>query len=170
MPCGLPNFMPGSNHFNLLFSGNQNKKMKEVTLKRFSNDTKQTLGVLTLVKDDGQLFVCKTLELPWKNNASNVSCIPVGSYTCKYTRSNRMSAQAGHDVFTYEVLNVPSRAGVRIHSANFFSQLLGCVALGDAHKDINNDQELDVIHSGNTIAAFENVLQKKDFRLIISDC
>jgi hypothetical protein len=142
--------------------------MKEVTLKRFSDDTKQTLGVLSFVKDDGQLFVCKTLELPWKNNQNSVSCIPVGGYVCKYTRSNRMSAQKGHDVFTYEVLNVPNRAGIRIHSANFFSQLLGCVALGDAHKDINNDKEPDVIHSGATIANFENQLGKQDFKLIVT--
>jgi hypothetical protein len=141
--------------------------MKEVTLKRFSDDTKQTLGVLSFIKDDGQLFVCKTLELPWKNNQSNVSCIPAGSYTCKYTRSNRMS-KPGHDVFTYEVLSVPDRAGIRIHSANFFSQLLGCIALGDAHQDINNDNEQDVIHSGVTIASFENILQKQDFKLVVS--
>ena len=142
--------------------------MKEVTLKRFSDDTKQSLGILSFIKDDGQLFVCKTLELPWKNNQSNVSCIPAGSYSCKYTRSNRMSTEKRHDVFTYEVLSVPERGGIRIHSANFFSQLLGCIALGDAHQDINSDNEMDVVHSGATITSFENLLEKQDFKLIVS--
>jgi hypothetical protein len=142
--------------------------MKEILLKRFSDDTKQTLGVLSFIKNDGQLFVCKTLELPWKNNQSNVSCIPAGSYTCKYTKSNRMSMEKGRDIFTYEVLNVPGRGGIRIHSANYFFQLLGCIALGDAHQDINSDNEQDVVHSGATIAAFENQLQKQDFKLTIS--
>ena len=142
--------------------------MKDVNLNRFSGNTKQTLGTLSFIKDDGQLFVCKTLELAWKNNQSNISCIPPGSYTCKYTRSNRLSNLKGRDFFTYEVLNVPGRAGIRIHSANHFFQLLGCIALGDAHKDINADSELDVIHSGATITAMEEQLQRKDFRLIIS--
>lgn len=143
--------------------------MKEAFLKRFSDDSKQTLGILSFVKNDGQLFVCKTLELPWKDNQSNISCIPAGSYTCKYTRSNRMSEHKGRDVFTYGVLNVPNRAGIRIHSANFFSELLGCIALGDAHKDINADNEQDVVHSGATIAAFEEQMQKQDFKLVISN-
>jgi hypothetical protein len=142
--------------------------MKQVLLNRFLDDTKQTLGSLSFVKSDGQLFVCKTLELPWKDNQSNISCIPKGSYLCKYTRSNRMTKEKEKDVFTYEVLNVPRRGGIRIHSANFFFQLLGCIALGDAQKDINADNEQDAIHSGATIAAFETQLEKQDFMLTIS--
>jgi hypothetical protein len=142
--------------------------MIEVILKRNSDDTRQTLGSLSFTKNDGQPFNCKTLELPWKDNQSNISCIPAGSYICKYTKSNRMTKHAGHDVFTYEVLNVPSREGIRIHSANFFSQLLGCIALGDSHQDINKDEELDVVHSTATIAAFVEQLQRQDFRLIVS--
>ena len=90
--------------------------MKQVSITRITDDGKQTLGTLTVIKDDGQLFVCKTLELPWKENKNNVSCIPKGTYLCKYTRSNRISAEKKKDVFTYEVLNVPNRAGIRIHS------------------------------------------------------
>jgi hypothetical protein len=142
--------------------------MKEVLLNRFSDDTKQTLGSLSFIKSDGQLFVCKTLELPWRDNQSNVSCIPKGIYPCRYTRSNRMSRQKGTDVFTYEVFDVVNRGGIRIHSANFFFQLLGCIALGDAQKDINADNEQDAIHSGATIAAFETQLEKQDFMLTIS--
>ena len=141
--------------------------MKEILMTRISDDGKQTLGTLTAIKDDGQLFVCKTLELPWKDNRNDVSCIPKGKYLCKYTRSNRMSLEKKADVFTYEVLNVPNRAGVRIHSANYFFQLLGCIALGDSHKDINGDAEPDVPHSGATLAAFELAMKKQDFNLTI---
>jgi len=141
--------------------------MKDVFLNRISDNSLQTLGALSFLKDDGQIFVCKTLELPWKNNMSNVSCIPIGAYVCRYTRSNRLSAAKGRDFFTYEVLNVQGRAGIRIHSANHFFQLLGCIALGNAHKDINSDGQLDVIHSGATIAAFEQAMQQQDFKLII---
>jgi len=136
--------------------------MKKVILTRTSGDDKQTLGVLTT---DG--FTCKSLELPDKKNASRVSCIPEGVYICKYTKSPLFSKNAGKDVFTYTVLNVPKRAGIRIHSANYARQLLGCIALGAAHKDLDIDGQLDVIHSGDTIRKFEEVMNKEDFELTI---
>ena len=135
-----------------------------VILNRFTDDGKQSLGTWTL-QNAKELFVCKTLELGWHDNENNISCIPAGEYTCKWTRSNRLSTAAGHDVFTYEVLNVPNRAGIRIHSANYFYQLLGCIALGDAHKDINSDGHLDVEHSGATVAKFAEIMGYGEFRL-----
>lgn len=136
--------------------------MKKVTITRTFGNDKQTLGVLTT---DG--FTCKSLELPDKKNASRVSCIPEGVYICKYTKSPLFSKNAGKDVFTYAVLNVPKRAGIRIHSANYARQLLGCIALGAAHKDLDIDGQLDVIHSGDTIRKFEEVMNKEDFELTI---
>jgi len=141
--------------------------MKDVYIIRGLSDLKQTLGVL-IAPAVPELFVCKTLELSWQNNASNISCIPKGNYLCKYTQSARMTQAAGKPVFTYEILNVPFRAGIRIHSANYFNQLLGCISLGDVHKDINLDGELDVIHSGVTIQAFVNLMDKEDFTIHIT--
>ena len=140
--------------------------MKKATLVRQLSTEKETLGILS-VENNGELFVCKTLELPWDKNINNASCVPIGEYACKWTRSNRMSAKAGHDVFTYELLSVPNRSGIRIHSANYFHQLLGCISLGDAHKDINLDGEIDVIHSGATVQAFNNLMNQQDFILTI---
>lgn len=37
--------------------------MKQVILTRISEDAKQTLGTLSVAKDNGQVFTCKTLEL-----------------------------------------------------------------------------------------------------------
>lgn len=136
--------------------------MKKVLINRISGNDKQTLGVLSVGG-----FICKTLELPDKNNTSRVSCIPLGTYTCKFTKSPLFSKNAGHDVYTYAILNVPNRAGIRIHSANYARQLLGCIALGDAHKDIDIDGQLDVIHSGDTMKKFEEFLNKEDFELTI---
>ena len=141
--------------------------MITVTLTRLNDDTKQTLGVLSFTKLNGQLYVCKTLELPWKNNTASKSCIPLGTYPCKYTQSARMTVKKGQPVFTYEVLNVRGRAGIRIHSANYFHDLLGCIALGDANADIDGDGETDILHSAVTIAAFEQLLNHQDFTLVI---
>jgi hypothetical protein len=139
--------------------------LKKVLLSRFFGNDKQTLGVLSVSNSNG--FVCKTLELPDKNNASQVSCIPSGVYICKYTKSPLFSQKAGHDVYTYEIQNVPNRGGIRIHSANYARQLLGCVALGDSHKDIDSDGQLDVIHSGDTVKKFEEAMNKETFELTI---
>ncbi|MBS1535283.1 MAG: hypothetical protein JST78_09410 [Bacteroidetes bacterium] len=141
--------------------------MKTVELKRMIHSNKEVLGILSVIKENGQLFVCKTLELAWKANANNISCIPPGSYECQYSQSTRMTTKKGHPVYTYEILNVPNRAGIRIHASNFFSDLLGCIALGDANADINGDGILDVTHSVATIAAFEQVMKYQNFTLVI---
>ena len=142
---------------------------KKVKVFRLFKDEKQTLGVLTVTDNTGPVLVARTLELADKNNANNISRIIPGKYICKYTKSASFSASKGAPVYTYEITSVPGRAGVRIHSANYFSQLRGCIALGDAHKDINADGELDVIHSGDTVTSFERLMNYEDFELEITD-
>lgn len=132
--------------------------MRKVFAKRIFLTDFQSLGILYTVANR-QLFVAKTLELPDKNNAPKISCIPQGIYICKYTLSPHFNKH------TYEILNVPNRAGIRIHSANLASQLLGCIALGSALKDINNDGNQDVIHSGDTMHEFEAIMGGEDFEL-----
>jgi hypothetical protein len=143
--------------------------MKKVQCFRTYENDSQTLGVLVVTGDLGPELVCRTLELPDKQNASNISRIPSGKYKCKYTQSASLKDKSGLPLKTYELLSVPNRAGVRVHSANFSSQLRGCLALGDAHKDINNDGNLDVIHSGQTLINFEQIMSYKDFELEIYD-
>src|SRR4051812_42632120 len=97
---------------------------KTVKVVRTFGDDKQSLGAL-IVTDPrmGVVFVCRTLELPNKNNQNNISCFTPGKYICKYTKSPAFSAKAGAPVYTYEITNVPSRAGCRIHSANYYFDL-----------------------------------------------
>lgn len=121
---------------------------------------KQTTGIL-VAGNSGASFACKTVERPWLNNANNISCIPTGTYQVKWTLSPKFMK------YTYQVMNVPNRSGIRIHSANYYSQLQGCIALGDALVDINKDGELDTINSKKTIALFENFMQKKPFTLVV---
>ncbi len=142
------------------------KKVK--CFRTFEND-KQTLGVWVVTGEHGPGLVCRTLELPDKQNANNVSRILAGKYTCKYTQSASLKDKYGKPLKCYEITHVPSRAGVRIHSANYFSQLRGCIALGAAHKDINADGNLDVLHSGKTIDEFETLMNYEDFELEIID-
>lgn len=143
--------------------------MKKVQCFRTFQDDKQTLGVWVVTGEHGPELVCRTLELPDKKNANNVSRILAGKYLCKYTQSASLKDKDGNPLKCYEITKVPGRAGVRVHSANFFSQIRGCIALGAAHKDINNDGNLDIIHSGDTIKSFEQLMNYEDFELEIYD-
>lgn len=134
---------------------------KKVQVFRTYDDGKQSLGILTVTDTSGVIFVARSLELPWKDNQNSISSFVPGKYKCKYT----MSPSFGFK--TYEITSVPGRSGVRIHSANYVSQLRGCIALGDAHKDINADGLSDVVHSGETVKSFEKLMNYEDFELEI---
>lgn len=127
-----------------------------VTITRKTDTGNETLG--ELVYED---FKCLTLERAWKDNKSNISCIPKGEYLVKRTFSPKFVK------YTYEVQKVPKRSGIRFHSANYWFDLNGCIALGTAYKDLNSDKETDILNSRATIKQFETLLQGKDFKLII---
>jgi hypothetical protein len=131
----------------------------KVTLHTIHDCGEQTLGCLTVVNANRVIFLCKSLELPDRNNKQGVSSIPAGTYLCKWTYSNTFKRNM------YEVLGVAGRAGIRIHSANYASQLRGCIALGDSTKDLNKDGLLDITHSGNTVKSFEELMKGQDFYL-----
>lgn len=132
------------------------KKNPEVVLTRKSDDGIQTLGELTFGD-----FKCKTLERPYKGNKNGISCVPKGIYSVKYTFSPKFLK------YTYQLVNVPKRSGIRIHSASFWHDLEGCIALGSDYKYIDKDKQIDIINSRKTIQKFEELLNKKDFTLII---
>lgn len=127
-----------------------------VTITRNQDDGVQTLGTL-----EYEGFKCNTLERPWKNNTINISCIPKGEYTVKWTFSPKFMR------YTYEVQSVPKRSGIRFHVGNYFTQIAGCFLLGSGYKDLNTDGRLDIINSTITIKQFETLLNKQDFKLII---
>lgn len=65
---------------------------------------------------------CYTIELPWLNNKSNVSCIPEGRYQLEKRYSDRFKAHL-------QVLHVPGRKLILIHPANnALTELKGCIA------------------------------------------
>lgn len=71
--------------------------------------------------------VCKTIELPWRNNKQRASCIPEG----KYRLIRRMHQKHGDQL---AIPNVPGREAILIHPANFaLSELQGCIAPVSEH-------------------------------------
>jgi len=66
--------------------------------------------------------VCSTIELPWKNNAPQVSCIPEGRYALQKRYSRKFC-------WHLQVMDVPDRELILIHPANnALIELQGCIA------------------------------------------
>ena len=129
---------------------NNTKKQIKAVLKRTEQNKKQTLGELHIFKGYKEIFTCKTLELTWKNNQTNVSCIPYGCHAIRSTFSPKEN-RVRHEII------VKNRSGIRFDTANYFYQLKGCIALGNEHTDINNDGLRDVTNSKKTIEKFEKI-------------
>lgn len=95
---------------------------------RISNNDDGTPGYCRI---DGHTFA--TLELPWRNNEPNKSCVMPGTYLCIFGTSPSFPQH-------YELQNVPSRDGIVLHagtyagdaSMGYASQSKGCIFLGRA--------------------------------------
>ncbi len=88
--------------------------------------TYDPLGTNGLLFSGAQL-VCRTIELPWKDNAARISCIPEGPYEL----ARRYSKKYGHHLL---VKGVPNRSYILIHPANIAAkELQGCIAPVTAH-------------------------------------
>lgn len=83
-----------------------------------SNET--TFGKLYLEDD----FLCFTLELPYRFNARGISCIPTGLYKCHWRNSPRFGR-------SIELLDVPNRKYILIHSGNKVKDTNGCILVGE---------------------------------------
>jgi hypothetical protein len=125
-----------------------------VYLKRQDDNGKATIGTFFFETEETQVNL-GSLELPWKDNQQYISCIPKGTYKVKTTFSNRYQKDM------WEIMDVPGRGGIRIHSANYASQLLGCIALGLQVIDIDKDGTMDIANSRKAIELAEHHLGKE---------
>jgi len=108
-----------------------------------------TIGVAKFGK-----FQCLTLELPWLDNKTNVSCIPPGIYKCE----KRFSVKNGQ---VFQLENVHGRTYIQGHIGNYTRDIAGCIIFGDAIKDIDRDGILDVSNSTQTFRALMELLPNK---------
>jgi len=137
------------------------KQGAKVVVTRETSNNKETLGSL-VASYLGETFECKTLELPWLDNKRNVSCIPTGQYVCKWVWSIKYNA------YVFKILDVPGRTNILGHIGNFFSDILGCILLGEKHVDINYDGIKDVTNSRVTLKRLYDFFGGVDFTLIIT--
>lgn len=138
--------------------------MRRALLTRDQASDEGTFG--TFMSDSS--FFCHTGELPWRENESNFSCIPEGTYLCTY----RASEKHGD---CYHVEGVSGRTAIEIHSANFVGdatkgfkcQLLGCIALGLGVGSLDGQKAL--ISSVMARTLLEQDMNGESFELKIED-
>lgn len=135
--------------------------MNKVPLLREKETEKETTGIIVFKEENNLVHTLYTLELPWRNNKKKISCIPKGTYDVIYTYSQKLK------IWSYEILNVKGRSGIRIHSMNYYYQSQGCIALGMSLYDLNQDKELDTTGSRKAVSLFEDTMKRQPFTLTI---
>ena len=128
----------------------------KVVITRNWQDENQTLGNCTIYDDNNKpLFSAFSLERGWRNNQKSISCVPLGVYNAFFEYSSRFNQKL------WELKDVPNRSECKFHSANYWYQLNGCIALGRSILDINKDGYNDVTSSKATMKAFHKVLKNQ---------
>jgi hypothetical protein len=107
-----------------------------------------------------------SLELPWRGNAPNISCIPAGIYKALVEHSDRFAR------LIYKLQDVLARSDVEIHPANWagnvdagwHSDLEGCITLGMGVAELTPNvpgalAQLAVTSSGTAINQFMTATQ-----------
>lgn len=121
-----------------------------LTLTRQVDDGESTTGLLTGTAPNGEAMSFATIELPWKNNLHQISCIPPGVYQTEWYDSPRHGR-------VLRLKDVPDRSQIEVHSANLAMQLLGCIALGKKPGTLGGAKA--VLYSRIALAHFYELLK-----------
>ena len=131
--------------------------MKTLRLIRVTEHNGATFGVLCI--DDAPSFL--TLEDAWRDNESNISCIPIGRY--KIVRHT--SPKSGT---VFRVLDVPEREHILIHAGNTHRDTHGCILLGMQYGKLGPDSA--ILASRSAFLQFMELMQDTpEAQLIIID-
>lgn len=139
------------------------KHAHTITLQRQITSSHGTEGILSLPHLGVKFF---TLELPWRDNISSLSCIPHGIYTVNIRQSPRYGR-------IYHVKNVPERSWILIHWGNlagdctkgFKSNVEGCILLGKRRGTLSGQKA--VLVSRPAVREFMQCMNNEKFILKI---
>lgn len=121
-------------------------------LTRIKTNLNGTFGTLQLPSGK----VLSTLELLWKNNQRQISCIPAAIYQCDIVNSPKFGR-------VYQVKDVPNRSHILIHAGNWTKDTSGCILVGMS----NSDTQL--FESKKALALLMDELNGQSFKLEIID-
>lgn len=143
--------------------------MNSVKLQRLQTGDQGTFGRVIVPAMSGRPgFVLFTGELPYRDNQSDISCLPVGEFDTVWAWSDHFRRTM------YLLLGTDPRAGIRAHSANFMGdlsmgykrQLNGCIAFGEKVGIMDGQKAL--LLSAPAVRRFESHMEYKRFTLEIS--
>lgn len=100
--------------------------MKRIELKRLIKTDDYTTGEIYTFSDSKVQRICATIELPDRNNARRISCIPAGKYIVKKHNSPKF----GKCLKVFDIdgkSEVSGRSDILIHAGNYISDTLGCI-------------------------------------------
>jgi len=126
----------------------------KVFLQRHWEDYNQSTGSLYVLDTKGQpIYVQPCIERGDRNNAQGESNCPPGTYPLVWERSPKYG-------MVWELKNVPDgRSELKIHPANYWNQLKGCIAPGEFMARINGDGYYDVGASRKALTRFHNIMK-----------
>ena len=143
--------------------------MKTAILQRIDSDDQGTFGALCC-----ENFSAKILELPWRNNQPNKSCVKAGLYhaTLRYSPHFRRRL--------YWFYDVEDRGHILAHNGNLAGDTdlgwrthsLGCLIMGKYFGKLNiggGKFQRAVLLSGPTLRRFMNYMNGEDFEIYIKD-
>lgn len=130
-------------------------------LYRLARSDQGTQGILNFHE-----YHVHTLELPWRDNQANISCIPRGEYEC----TARVSPKFG---LVYWVKDVLGRNYILIHPGNWAGDVEkkykthtnGCILLGLDQGTLQG--QIAVLNSRLAVTKFMREFDKQDFTLKI---
>lgn len=125
--------------------------MEKFTIERVYLET-ETLGSWF---DKDRTLICKTMELPYRNNVSSddpltASCIPEGTY---HVRKNPPKESRPYGYFRIDYvpgrrLNEDRKSLILVHRITYVKDLRGCIGVGSRFGDLNRDGVPDMEASG----------------------
>lgn len=135
----------------------------------FQDPIKGTLGKIDFPVGPRAIRRIYTLELPWKGNRANVSCIPRGLYRCQWDDGG-----TGRFNDNWQILGIPDRQAIEIHRGNFLRHTKGCILPGlsyskDHLSPNSGNEEFAVWQSKDAMKVLRGRLGGKDFDLIVRD-
>jgi hypothetical protein len=138
--------------------------MLNVQMVRQTTGNQGTFGIMTV---NGNLI--HTGELPWRNNTSNMSSVPCGTYQCDWLLSPHFG------VNLYHLKNVPFRENCMIHTGNWCgdttkglkSDVEGCILVGLGQGELEGQEA--ILRSKDALQLFNSQLNGASFMLTISE-
>ena len=125
---------------------------KRVVLQRVWMDKNQSTGSLIVLDKFRQpIYISPCIERGDRNNERNVSNVPTGTYPLVWENSPKFG-------MVWELKDVPNRSECKIHVANMWDEINGCIAPGTYLGELNADGYYDTLASGDALKRFHLAL------------